>query len=57
MNTLGVLYILENGEKVNSVADLKGMTIGASGQGAVPEFALNYVLSENGIDPEKYINN
>ena len=53
LNTLGVLYILENGEKVNSVADLKGMTIGASGQGAVPEFALNYILTENGINPDK----
>ena len=53
LNTLGVLYILENGEKVNGVADLKGLTIGASGQGAVPEFALNYILTENGIDPEK----
>ena len=53
LNTLGVLYILENGEKVNSVSDLKGMTIGASGQGAVPEFALNYILTENGIDLEK----
>ena len=53
LNTLGVLYILENGENVKSVADLKGMKIGASGQGAVPEFVLDYVLSENGIDPEK----
>jgi NitT/TauT family transport system substrate-binding protein len=38
---------------VESVADLKGKTIYASGKGATPEYALNYILSENGIDPEK----
>ncbi len=53
LNTLGVLYMLEDGDDVKSFADLKGMTIGASGQGAVPEFVLDYVLTENGIDPEK----
>lgn len=53
LNTLGVLYILEDGDDIKSVADLKGATIGASGQGAVPEFVLNYVLEQNGIDPKK----
>ncbi len=53
LNTLGVLYIIENGSAVNSVADLKGKTIGASGMGLVPEFVLDYVLAENGIDPDK----
>lgn len=53
INTLGVLYIVENGETISSVEDLKGKTIYASGKGATPEFALNYMLSSNGIDPEK----
>ena len=53
VNTLGVLYIVENGTGVNSVADLKGKTIYASGKGSTPEYALNYILKENGIDPEK----
>lgn len=53
INTLGVLYICENGSTVTSMEDLRGKTIFASGKGAVPEYALNYVLSENGIDPEK----
>ncbi len=53
LNTLGVLYIIEDGDDIKSVADLKGKTIAASGQGAVPEFVLDYVLAENGIDPEK----
>ena len=52
VNTLGVLYIVEKGESVQSIADLKGRTIYASGKGATPEYALNYILTENGIDPE-----
>ena len=53
VNTLGVLYIVENGDTITSVADLKGRTIYASGKGATPEYALNYILTGNGIDPEK----
>lgn len=51
VNTLGVLYIVENGETVQSVEDLRGKTIYASGKGSTPEYALEYVLAENGIDP------
>ncbi|MDO5344265.1 MAG: ABC transporter substrate-binding protein [Lachnospiraceae bacterium] len=50
INTLGVLYIVENGETISSVEDLKGKTIYASGKGATPEYALNYILAGNGID-------
>ena len=53
VNTLGVLYIVENGDTVQSVEDLRGKTIYASGKGSTPEYALEYVLSANGIDPEK----
>ena len=53
VNTLGVLYIVETGDTVQSVEDLRGKTIYASGKGATPEYALNYILRENGIDPEK----
>lgn len=53
INTLGVLSILENGESIKSVADLKGKKIGATGQSATPEYVLNYILKANGIDPEK----
>ena len=52
INTLGVLYIVENGDSVQTVSDLAGKTIYASGKGSTPEYALNYILSENGIDPE-----
>lgn len=53
VNTLGVIYIVESGDSVKSVEDLRGRTIYASGKGATPEYALNYILSENGIDPTK----
>lgn len=53
INTLGVLYLVENGEQVQSVSDLKGKTIYASGKGATPEYALNYILKENGLTPGK----
>jgi len=52
INTLGVLYIVEDGDTVQSVEDLKGKTIFASGKGSTPEYALNYMLTQNGIDPE-----
>lgn len=52
VNTLGVLYLAENGDSIHSVSDLAGKTIYASGKGSTPEYALNYVLSANGIDPE-----
>ena len=52
-STLGVLYIVENGSTVASVQDLRGRTIFASGKGATPEYALNYILRGNGLNPEK----
>lgn len=52
LNTYGVLYILENGESVRSMADLEGRTVHAYGQGANPEFVLNYLLEQNGVEPE-----
>lgn len=51
VNTLGVVYIVESGDTVQSIEDLKGKTIYATGKGSTPEFALNYILSGNGIDP------
>lgn len=49
VNTLGVLYIVENGNSVNSVEDLKGKTIYSAGKGATPEYALNFILKSNNI--------
>lgn len=52
INTLGVLYIVEKGDTVKSVADLKGKTIYATGKGSTPEYTLRYILSKNGVDPD-----
>ncbi len=49
INTLGVLYVLEKGDTVHAAKDLAGKTITTAGQGAVPEYALNYILKANGI--------
>lgn len=55
LGTLGVLHILEGGgnDTIHSMADLKGRTIYAVGQGANPEYVLRYLLTENGLDPDK----
>ena len=53
VNTLGVLYILEKGDSVQSMADLAGKTVYATGQGANPEYVLNYLLTQNGVDPSQ----
>ena len=47
----GVLHILENGEEIQSIADLAGHTIHTTGQGAGPEFILNHILTQNGLTP------
>lgn len=54
LGTLGVLHILEgnSGTEIQSVSDLMGKTILATGQGANPEYALRYILTENGLDPD-----
>lgn len=52
VNTLGVLYIVaDESEGIASMADLKGKTIVASGQGSTPEYVLNYLLQKNGLTP------
>ena len=51
LNTLGVLYILENGDSVQSMSDLAGKTLyaPANTRGANPEYVLNFLLEENGL--------
>lgn len=53
VNTLGVLYVVDESETVQSVSDLKGQTIYATGKGSTPEYTLRYILSKNNIDPDK----
>lgn len=51
VNVLGLLYICEKGESVRTLSDLRGRTVYATGKGSMPEFALNYLLQSNGLEP------
>lgn len=57
VNTLGVLHILENGDSIKSVKDLKGKTIytDAKNKGANPEYILRYLLEKNGLKPDEEV--
>ena len=58
LDTLGVLYIVENGETIQSLSDLAGKTIYASGEGSTPQFVLDYLLAQNGLTDQvtvKYV--
>lgn len=52
VNTLGVIDIIEVGDSIKSIEDLKGKTIYSTGKGTTPEFALNAILRSNDIDPK-----
>ncbi|MDO4378697.1 MAG: ABC transporter substrate-binding protein [Erysipelotrichia bacterium] len=49
INTLGVLYIVENGNTIQSIDDLHGKTIVLTGQGTTPEYVLKYLLNSANI--------
>jgi NitT/TauT family transport system substrate-binding protein len=53
VNTMGVLYMVEVGDEINSISDLKGKKIFANGQGSTPEFVLRYLLEKNDINPDE----
>lgn len=56
INTLGVLYIVETGNTIATVEDLKGKTIYSTGYGTTPQYTLNYLLNSYGIDPDRDVN-
>jgi len=51
INTLGVLNVVESGDTVKSIADLKGKTVYLTGKGASPEYVMNYLLTQAGLTP------
>ncbi len=51
INTLGVLNVVENGDTISSMEDLRGRTIYSTGKGASPEFVLNHLLTASGLTP------
>ena len=53
VNTLGVLDVVEKGNTIHSFADLKGRTILSTGKGTTPEYVLRYLLTQNGLDPDR----
>lgn len=53
INNLSVLYIVELGNEINSLQDLKGKTIYSTGKGTTPEYTLNHLLSMAGLEPGK----
>ena len=52
INTFGVLYIVESGDSIQSISDLKGKTIYSTGKGTTPEYALDYLLEQNNLNPD-----
>lgn len=56
LNTEGVLSVLDATGTIKTVEDLRGKTVGATGQGSTPEYIFRYILKENGIDPDTDIN-
>lgn len=49
VNTIGNLYIVGTDE-IASIADLDGKTVGMSGKGSTPDFAMNYILKQGGLE-------
>mgnify|MGYP004534562897 CR=1 FL=1 len=50
VNVLGVLYICAyQMPEIASLEDLRGQTLYATGKGATPEYALTYLLAQNGL--------
>ncbi|HIU77304.1 MAG TPA: ABC transporter substrate-binding protein [Candidatus Pelethocola excrementipullorum] len=52
INTLGVLYIVASDETITSMEDLKGRTLYLTGKGTTPDYALQYLLKQNGLSTE-----
>ncbi len=50
INTLGVLYVVENGQSIQSFADLAGKTVYLTGKGTTPEYAMTYLMGKYGVE-------
>ena len=49
LNTLGVLHVVTSDPTIDSVDDLAGRTVYATGQASVPEYVIDYILEQNGL--------
>lgn len=52
INTLGVLYVVETGDSISSIEDLKGKTVYLTGKGTSPDFVAQYLLNKHGLTTE-----
>lgn len=53
VSSMKVLSIMQaSGVQVNSIADLAGKTLFTAGQGSTQEYVLEYLLRQNGLDPQ-----
>lgn len=50
INTLGVLYLVSGDTSIQEIGDLEGRTVYLTGMGTTPDYVLQYLLSENGLD-------
>lgn len=49
INTIGNLYIVGS-DGTAKISDLEGKTLGMSAKGSTPDFAMNYILKQNGLE-------
>lgn len=49
VNTIGNLYIVGT-EDIDSVSQLEGKTLGMSAKGSTPDYAMNYILKQAGLE-------
>lgn len=52
INTMGMLQLVEQQDRIHSIEDLKGLTLYASGKSAVPQYVLDYLLEKSGLSEE-----
>lgn len=50
INTLGVLYCVTGDTSITGINDLSGKTVITTGQGATPEYAVNYLLDQYNVE-------
>jgi NitT/TauT family transport system substrate-binding protein len=55
VNTIGNLYIVGTDE-ISSIAELQGKTLGMSAKGSTPDFAMNHILNQNGLEGSVELN-
>lgn len=55
VNTLGVLCLIENGESIRRITDLKGKEVTVSKKGTSSNAVLQHLLEANGIDTAKEV--